>query len=128
MVSGSRGRTYDSIGEARLIPYDRVAAGYTVAIVNYPGSTGFGQDTIEELSKDCGNLEVRCCVELKKYLIELGIATDDKGKRLYLGGSHSGFMGAHLSVRYPEEFDAIDLRNPVIDLPSMFATSDIPEW
>lgn len=106
----------------------RIAAGYTLAFINYPGSTGFGQDTIEELSRDCGNLEVRACLEFKDYLVKLGVATNGKGKRLYLGGSHSGFIGAHLSVRWPDAFDAIDIRNPVIDLPSMFATSDIPDW
>lgn len=106
----------------------RVAAGYTVAMVNYPGSTGFGQDTIEELSKDCGNLDVRACLDIKDYLIKLGMASDDKGKRLYLGNSHSGFIGAHISVRWPNAFDAIDLRCPAIDLPSLFATSDIPDW
>lgn len=99
-----------------------------MAFVNYPGSTGFGQDCIEELSKDCGNLEVKAVVKMKQHLISLGIGLEEKGKRLYLGGSHSGFIGAHLGARYPEEFDAIDIRNPVIDLPSMFATSDIPDW
>lgn len=96
--------------------------------INYPGSTGFGQDTIEELSKDCGNLDVQAFLKLKDYLIELGIVSGDKGKKLFIGGSHSGFIGAHLSVRWPDAFDAFDLKNPVIDLPSNFATSDIPDW
>ena len=39
-----------------------------------------------------------------------------------------GFIGAHLSARWPDMFDSVCLRNPVIDLPSCFATSDIPDW
>lgn len=113
--------------DAKCSPY-RVAAGYTVALINYPGSTGFGQECLESLAKDCGNLDVLACLEMKRYLEKIGIASDAKGKRVAIGHSHSGFIGAHLSVRWPEEFDAINLGNPVIDLPSNFASSDIPDW
>lgn len=37
-------------------------------------------------------------------------------------------MGAHLSARWPEMFASVCLRNPVTDLASCFATSDIPDW
>lgn len=80
------------------------------------------------MTKDCGNLDVKACVGVKNHLVELGIASNEKGKRLYIGGSHSGFIGAHLAARYYEDFDALDIRNPVIDLPSMFSTSDIQDW
>lgn len=111
-----------------LIIFYRLAAGFTVALINYPGSAGFGQATISDLSKDCGILDVQACLEMKRYLVKLGIASPAKGKSFFLGHSHSGFIGAHLSVRYPDDFDAISLCNPVIDLVSNFATSDIPAW
>ena len=105
-----------------------LCAGFSVAEVNYPGSTGFGQKHIEELSKDCGNLDVQSIVNAYDHLVHIGIALKEPGKSLYLGGSHSGFIGAHLSARWPKMFDGYVLSNPVIDLPSCFATSDIPDW
>lgn len=105
-----------------------LCAGFSVAETNYPGSTGFGQKHIEELSKDCGNIDVKSIVAAFEQLVAAGIASKETGKSMYLGGSHSGFIGGHLSARWPKMFDAVVLANPVIDMPSCFATSDIPDW
>ena len=35
-----------------------------------------------------------------------------------MGGSHGGYLAAHLTAKYPNEFRGAILRNPVIDLPS----------
>lgn len=106
----------------------RIAAGYTAVFVNYPGSIGYGQDFVEALTRDCGNLDVLACLEMQRHLVHLGLSSNDRGKRLFSAWSHGGFIGAHLSVRFPNEFDAIHIGGPVIDLPSNFATSDIPDW
>ena len=60
-----------------------------------------------------------------------------------MGGSHGGYLTAHLSAKYPEMFCGAILRNPVIDLLSkknmvmnysfaynlgMTVTSDISDW
>lgn len=61
-----------------------------------------------------------------------------------MGGSHGGYLTAHLSAKYPDLFRGAILRNPVIDLPSkyitvkvrskftvclgMLVTSDITDW
>ena len=104
------------------------SAGFTVALINYPGSIGFGQKQIERLSANCGELDVEHCYAVLEYLISLGVAPSAKGKRFIMGGSHGGFVAAHLSSRFPDSFDAVVLQNPVIDLPSNLATSDIPDW
>lgn len=45
------------------------------------------------------------------------------------GGSHGGFITAHLTARWPDYFAAAVLRNPVTDLCFMAAGgSDIPDW
>lgn len=66
--------------------------------------------------------DVLAPLEMKRYLVKLGVTSDEKGKRLVSVHSHGRFIGAHLSVRWPDEFDAVKLGNPVIDLPSNFAT------
>lgn len=45
-----------------------------------------------------------------------------------MGGSHGGYISAHLSGKHPEEYDAVVMRNPVVDLPSMLYATDIPDW
>lgn len=45
-----------------------------------------------------------------------------------VGGSHGGYLGALITARYPDIFSACALRNPVIDLPSMLPSTDIPDW
>lgn len=45
-----------------------------------------------------------------------------------MGGSHGGWITAHLSARFPDEYDAAVMRNPVVDLASMLYATDIPDW
>lgn len=45
----------------------------------------------------------------------------------YFGGSHGGFLGAHLALR-DARLQAVALVNPVTDVATMYATSDIPDW
>lgn len=96
--------------------------------MNYPGSVGFGDKAIEDLAKACGELDVHATYAVLEHCIKEGLASAAKGKRFVAGGSHGGFLSAHLSSRWPESFDAAILSNPVIDLISCFSTSDIPDW
>lgn len=56
------------------------------------------------------------------------MASRTKGKRLIMGGSHGGWITAHLTARWKDEFDAAVMRNPVVDLGSNFTATDIPDW
>jgi len=44
------------------------------------------------------------------------------------GGSHGGFLSAHCTAQYPDLFKAAAMRNPVVNIPSMITTTDIPDW
>lgn len=93
---------------------------------NYRGSTGFGKDSVESL---CGNIaksDVEDCVTLTKMCIDQGYA--DEHNLAVVGGSHGGFLAAHLLGQYPNMFKAAALRNPVFDIPSMVGVTDIPDW
>jgi len=101
--------------------------GYTVSLPNYTGSLGFGDGFVQRLIGNCGTLDVEDCYESIRHLIESGIAEEGPGKQFLTGGSHGGFLVAHLIGRYPDLFSAAVLRNPVISAGEI-SSSDIPDW
>ncbi|GAA5930332.1 uncharacterized protein JCM15063_004777 [Sporobolomyces koalae] len=103
-------------------------AGFRVAFCNYPGSLGFGQEFVDALAPELGTLEVNAVLATKHYLNTLSLASGTRRKNVYTGGSHGGWIGSHLTSKYVDEFDACVMRNPVTDLPSMLASTDIPDW
>ena len=83
-------------------------------LVNYRGSTGYGQDSIDSLPGDIGTQDVRdmqqaaeTCMKQFNFL-----------KAVVYGGSHGGFLSAHLVGQYPDYYTAAAIRNPVIQLES----------
>ncbi|BGP51734.1 hypothetical protein JCM10450v2_007684 [Rhodotorula kratochvilovae] len=105
-----------------------VLAGYRVVLVNYPGSIGFGQRHIEVLPPRLGELEVEATLGAGHYLNALSLASRTRGKKLLMGGSHGGWIACHLTARWPDEFDAVVMRNPVTDLVANASMADIPDW
>ncbi|KAF8638353.1 hypothetical protein AX17_002255 [Amanita inopinata Kibby_2008] len=99
--------------------------GYTLALPNYTGSTGFGDSFLRRLIGRCGELDIEECMHAFRFLTKLGLAKE--GETFIMGGSHGGFIGAHLVGRHPDTFAAAVLRNPVISVGEV-GTSDIPDW
>ncbi|GAB0494595.1 hypothetical protein MMPV_005889 [Pyropia vietnamensis] len=60
-----------------------------------------------------------------------GCAEDNASSRPrvgIVGGSHGGFLGAHLSARYPSTYATAVLRNAVVDVATMAGGTDILDW
>jgi acylaminoacyl-peptidase len=100
--------------------------GYVLVCPNYRGSTGFGQDSLSSLPGFIGKNDVQDC------LAALGEANDqglvDMSRVAVVGGSHGGFLTAHLLGQHPDMFKAGVLRNPVCNLSLMVGVSDISDW
>ncbi|KAG8829241.1 hypothetical protein FRC17_006913 [Serendipita sp. 399] len=105
-----------------------VLCGYNVSLPNYTGSLGYGQRWVEALLGKIGSLDVEDVMASAKELVKRGMAKEGPGMQLYMGGSHGGFLGAHVVGQYPSFFSAAVLRNPVINIASMISTTDIPDW
>ncbi|KAF8898201.1 Alpha/Beta hydrolase protein, partial [Mucidula mucida] len=101
--------------------------GYTISLPNYTGSLGYGERYVQALRGQCGTLDVEDCIASVRYLIALGIAEEGRGKLFISGGSHGGFLGAHLVARFPTISTAAVLRNPVISAGDAWGT-DISDW
>ncbi|KAI0041885.1 alpha/beta-hydrolase [Auriscalpium vulgare] len=100
--------------------------GYTLSLPNYTGSVGWGDFYVKKLIGKCGTLDVEDVMATVNVLVKSGKAALGPGKQLIMGGSHGGFLGAHLVGQYPDIFSAAVLRNPVIS--SQPASTDIPDW
>ncbi|XP_067907578.1 acylamino-acid-releasing enzyme-like [Heterodontus francisci] len=108
-----------------LLPVALCRLGYTVLLVNYRGSSGFGQDSIRSLPGNIGSQDVKDV----QYAVEsvLKEVYVDSEKVLLIGGSHGGFIGCHLISQYPGFYKAFATKNPVINLASKLGTTDIPD-
>ncbi|NWX16104.1 ACPH enzyme, partial [Aegotheles bennettii] len=109
-----------------LYPAALCRVGFAVLLVNYRGSLGFGQDSVASLPGNVGTQDVRdvqLCVE--RVLQEEPL---DAGRVALVGGSHGGFLACHLLGQFPDTYHACVVRNPVVNIASMVASTDIPDW
>lgn len=103
-----------------------VLNGYAVITINYRGSTGYTKEFVDSLPGRVGDYDIKDVQNSVQHL--LSKSKIDKENIFYLGGSHGGFIGGHVVGQYPDFYRAAILHNPVINLPTMASTSDIPDW
>ncbi|XP_066471254.1 acylamino-acid-releasing enzyme [Tiliqua scincoides] len=109
-----------------LYPAALCRMGFAVLLVNYRGSLGFGQDSVDSLPGNVGSQDVKdvqFCVEQVLQKAPL-----DPQRVALLGGSHGGFLSCHLIGQYPSTYKACVARNPVVNMASMVGSTDIPDW
>ncbi|XP_070766609.1 acylamino-acid-releasing enzyme [Enoplosus armatus] len=104
-----------------------VKLGFAVIMVNYRGSTGFGQDSILSLIGQIGSQDVKDVQMAVLTALRTDITLDPK-RLAVIGGSHGGFLSCHLVGQYPEFYRACAARNPVINAATLLGTSDIVDW
>ena len=102
------------------------ARGFAILSVNYRGSTGFGKEMLDSLPGKIGSQDVDDV--LRAIEVCCTAHNVDRERVAVVGGSHGGFLGAHLVARAPQLFKAAALRNPVTNLGAMVGSSDIPDW
>uniref|UniRef100_A0A3B3BME0 Acylamino-acid-releasing enzyme n=1 Tax=Oryzias melastigma TaxID=30732 RepID=A0A3B3BME0_ORYME len=104
-----------------------VKLGCAVLVVNYRGSTGFGQDSIQSLIGNVGSQDVK---DVQRAVLTAlrSDETLDSERIAVIGGSHGGFLCCHLVGQYPDFYRACAARNPVINAATLLGTSDIVDW
>ncbi|CAL8251358.1 unnamed protein product [Arctogadus glacialis] len=104
-----------------------VKLGFAVLMVNYRGSTGFGQDSILSLIGRIGTQDVKDVQRAVTTALQRDATLDPK-RLAVIGGSHGGFLSCHLVGQYPDLYRACAARNPVINAATLLGTSDIVDW
>ncbi|XP_051526045.1 acylamino-acid-releasing enzyme-like isoform X2 [Myxocyprinus asiaticus] len=101
--------------------------GFAILMVNYRGSTGFGQDSIESLLGNVGIQDVKDVQRAVLCALQ-NDATLDPDRIAVMGGSHGGFLACHLIGQYPDFYRVCAARNPVINAATLLGTTDILDW
>lgn len=105
---------------------DLCSRGMVVAYINYTGSSGYTKDAISVLEGQIGVVDVESVKEAISKILKMNDGLNTKV--VIMGGSHGGFLAAHLSSSFQEHVGAVIMRNPVTDLASQILYSDIPDW
>ncbi|XP_023312037.1 acylamino-acid-releasing enzyme-like [Anoplophora glabripennis] len=101
--------------------------GFGILFINYRGSIGSGQSSVEFLLGKIGRSDVADCITAIDKALETLPCLDPYNLALF-GGSYGGFLVTHLSGQYPERFNSVVAHNPIIDMASMNLMSHIPDW
>ncbi|KAJ3112647.1 hypothetical protein HDU96_004340 [Phlyctochytrium bullatum] len=104
-----------------------LSLGYALAMVNFRGSSGYGQKGIESLPGHCGDYDVADCIAASDAVFA-AIPSLRRENEVVMGGSHGGFLTLWLIAKYPDRFKAAVARNPVANVAHMVSTTDIPDW
>ncbi|MCE0481374.1 hypothetical protein HAX54_039076 [Datura stramonium] len=84
--------------------------GYSLLIVNYRGSLGFGEEAVQSLLGKIGSQDVNDVLAAIDHVIEKGLA--DPSKIAVLGGSYGGFLTISTRLARHQMFAAAVARNP----------------
>ena len=86
-----------------------------------------GDDTFDYLLEKIGEVGTTDCVTAIDFALKKYPWIDPNRVNIF-GHSFGGFLGAQLSGQYPDKFKTAILMNPVIDVASMFVTSDVKAY
>ncbi|MDP9085116.1 MAG: S9 family peptidase [Pseudomonadota bacterium] len=105
-------------------------AGYAVVMIDFHGSTGYGQTFTDSISGDWGgkpfeDLKLGLDAALKQY------PWLDGDRMCALGGSYGGYMMNWIAGQWPERFKCIVNHDGIFDNRSMYYSTEelwFPEW
>jgi dipeptidyl aminopeptidase/acylaminoacyl peptidase len=105
------------------------ATGYVVVMINFHGSTGYGQKFTDSISGDWGG---KPYVDLMKGLdyVEKTYPFIDKNREAALGASYGGYM-ANWLLGHTDRFKCIVSHDGTFNTESAYATTEelwFPEW
>ena len=105
-------------------------AGYAVLMIDFHGSTGYGQAFTDSISGDWGgkpleDLRLGLAAALKKN------PWMDGGRLCALGGSYGGYMMNWIAGQWPDRFKCLVTHDGIFDNRSMYYSTEelwFPEW
>jgi dipeptidyl aminopeptidase/acylaminoacyl peptidase len=114
----------------RWNPQTYAAAGYAVVMVDFHGSTGYGQAFTDAISKDWGDKPLQ---DLQKGLAAALAQSPwmDGDRVCALGASYGGFMIDWIAGQWPDRFRCLVAHDGTFDQRMMYYSTEelwFPEW
>ena len=116
IVMSHGGPTAAASSELNLSVQYWTSRGFAVVDVNYGGSTGYGREYRERLQDTWGIVDVDDCVNAAKYLVERGLADED---RLSITGGSAGGYTTLSALTFRDVFTAGSSHFGISDLEAM---------
>lgn len=121
MIHGGPHGVFGDAWHWRWNPQVLVAAGYRVALVNFHGSTGWGEDFTSAIHGAWGDLPYQDVEAATDHLVASGLA--DPERMAVTGGSYGGYLTAWITSQ-TDRYSCAVAHAAVTSLPGMYA-SDI---
>jgi dipeptidyl aminopeptidase/acylaminoacyl peptidase len=130
LVHGGPQGSFSNLWHYRWNAQAFAGAGYGVVMIDFHGSTGYGQAFTDSISKDWGGKPL---VDLQKGLAAAISRYDwlDGQRACALGGSYGGFMMNWIEGHWPDGFRCIVNHDGVFDARMMYYTTEelwFEEW
>ncbi len=114
----------------RWNPQTYAGAGYATVMIDFHGSTGYGQAFTDSISKDWGGAPLE---DLQKGLAAAVAKYPwlDGDRACALGASYGGYMVNWIAGRWPDGFKCLVNHDGLFDQRSMYYTTEelwFPEW
>jgi dipeptidyl aminopeptidase/acylaminoacyl peptidase len=130
LIHGGPQGSFGNMFHYRWNPQTYAGKGYAVVMIDFHGSTGYGQAFTDAIRKDWGgkplqDLKLGWAAAQKKY------AWLDGERACALGASYGGFMINWIAGQWPDGFQCLVNHDGVFDQRAMyFATEELwfPEW
>ena len=100
--------------------------GFMCLVPNFRGTLGYSRSSIRSLIGKLGRQDVDDVHRTVEHVLSEGLC--DPERVVCYGGSHGGFLAAHLLGQFPKVYKAAAVRNPVFNLASIVGVTDIPDW
>jgi dipeptidyl aminopeptidase/acylaminoacyl peptidase len=130
LVHGGPQGSFGNSWSYRWNPEAFAASGYAVVMIDFHGSTGYGQKFTDSISRDWGGKPL---VDLQKGLEAATSRYDwlDGERACALGGSYGGFMMNWIEGNWPDRFRCIVNHDGVFDQRMMYYSTEelwFAEW
>ncbi len=104
--------------------------GFCLLIVNFRGSIGYGETSLNSLLGNIGVNDWQDCGNVTKKALEQFSDIVDPERLGVFGGSHGGYLTGHMigQPEFKDMWKAASLWNPVLDMTYMVNSTDIPDW
>jgi dipeptidyl aminopeptidase/acylaminoacyl peptidase len=99
------------------------AQGYGVVMIDFHGSTGYGQAFTDSITGDWGGKPLEDLQKGLEYIAQAQPWLDDK-RACALGASYGGYMMNWIQSQWPEQFQCIVNHAGLFDMPSFYTSTE----